>query len=116
MRPTVATVAGPYAVDPEFQFEYGDTLARLEGPEAGLPFLLKAARAAPELSGVRGETGKALLALGRAVEAIPHLEAGSAKDPALLLALSKAYRGAGRISDAERAQAKYRSKVGAKQD
>lgn len=109
-----APLAGMFADEPEFQFEYGDTLARLEGPEAGLPFLLRAAQAAPQLTGLRGELGKALLAVGRQAEAIPHLESASAKDATLLLALSRAYRSIGRIEEAERAQADYRTKVGKK--
>ncbi len=108
-------LAEQFANEPEFQFEYGDTLARLEGPAAGLPFLLRAEQAVPELTGVRGELGKALLAVGRMAEAIPHLEAASAKDATLLLALSRAYRSMGRTEDAERAQAEYRTKVGTKQ-
>ena len=107
-------LAGQFANEPEFQYEYGDTLARLEGPEVGLPFLLRAAQAEPALTGVRGELGKALLAIGRQAEAIPHLEAASAKDATLLLALSKAYRSIGRIEEAERAQAEYRTKLGKK--
>ena len=108
------SLAEQFADEPEFQYEYGDTLARLEGPEAGLPFLLQSAQAAPELTGVRGELGKGLLAVGRHLEAIPHLEAASAKDATLLLALSRAYRSVGRIEEAERAQTEYRAKLGTK--
>lgn len=115
-RKMFAPLAASFAGDPEFQYEYGDTLARLEGPEAGLPFLLKAAGAVPEMPGARGEAGKALLAVGRAGEAIPHLQAASEKDPTLLLALSRAYRQTGRTADAQRAQEEYRSKVGAGKD
>lgn len=111
-----ASLAASFAAEPEFQYEYGDTLARLEGPEAGLPFLLKSAQVAPEIPGARGEAGKALLAVGRASEAIPHLEAASQKDPALLLALSRAYREAGRTADAQRTQEEYRTKMGAGKD
>ena len=110
-----APLAGQFANEPEFQYEYGDTLARLEGPEVGLPFLLRAAQAEPALTGVRGELGKALLAIGRQAEAIPHLEAVPAKDATLLSALSKAYRSIGRIEEAERAQAEYRTRLGKKQ-
>ena len=113
-RKFYAPLAGQFADESEFQYEYGDTLARLEGPEAGLPFLLRAAQAAPELTGVRGELGKALLAVGRQAEAIPHLEAASTKDATLLLALSRAYRSVERIEEAERAQAEYRAKLGKK--
>lgn len=100
--------------DPEFQYEFGDTLARIDGPEAGLPYLRRAVEAKPTLIAARGELGKALLATGDAVSAVPHLEAASAADPVLLLPLSRAYRGAGRAADADRAQQQYRRQMGTK--
>lgn len=103
-----------HANDAEFQYEFGDTLARTDGPEAGLPHLRRAVDANPSLIAARGELGKALLAAGDAVSAVPHLEAAAASDPVLLLPLSRAYRGAGRAADAERAQQRYRQQMGAK--
>jgi tetratricopeptide (TPR) repeat protein len=99
------------ANEPEFQYEFGDTLVRMDGPEAGLPYLQKAVAAKPGLIAARGELGKALLAIGDAAGAIPHLEAASPHDAALLLPLSRAYRGAGREADAERAQEEYRRRI-----
>ena len=84
--------------------------------EPGLALLLRG-RCSRTRAGfaARAEAGKALLAVGRAVEAIPHLEAAAAKDLTLLLALSRAYRAAGRAADAARTQSEYRAKVGAQQ-
>ncbi|MBL8179337.1 MAG: tetratricopeptide repeat protein [Bryobacterales bacterium] len=100
--------------DPEFHYEFGDTLARTAGPEAALPHLRQAVEANPELLPARGELGKALLATGDAPSAIPHLEAASAAGPTLLLPLSRAYRAAGRTADADRAQQQYRRHLSAK--
>ncbi len=97
--------------DVEFNYEYGDTLVRIAGPEAGLPYLSKAVAKKPELLPARGEFGKALQALGRSGEAIPHLEEAAKADPMLLLPLSRAYRAAGRVSDADRTQTEYRRRV-----
>ena len=106
-----ANVATTFAQDADFNYEYGDTLARIEGPAAGVPYLERAAATKPTLLAARGELGKALQALGRNQEAIPHLEAASAADPVLLLPLSRAYRAMGRVADSERVQAEYRRQV-----
>lgn len=94
--------------DPTSQYEFGDTLVRLDGPEAGLAYL---ERAAETLLPARSELGKALLALDRPAEALPHLEAAATADPALLLPLSKALRAVGRTAEAAAAQAEYKRKL-----
>ncbi len=104
-------LAAPSPTEAAFHYEYGDTLARLEGPEAGLPFLLKAVEIDPKLLQARAELGKALVDLARGAEAIPHLEASVEIDPALLLPLSRAYRAAGRKEDADRTQQEYRRRM-----
>lgn len=104
-------VTQQFANEADYNYEYGDTLVRLEGPEAGLAYLEKAVAKQPDLLAARGELGKALQALGRAAEAIPHLEAASKGDPVLLLPLSRAYRAAGRTAEAEQTQAEYRKRV-----
>ena len=106
-----ATVATAFAQDADFNYEYGDTLARMEGPAAGVPYLARAAATQPGLLAARGELGKALQSLGQNQEAVPHLEAAAAADPALLLPLSRAYREMGRAADSERVQAEYRRQV-----
>ena len=106
-----ASVRGQFSQEAEFNYEYGDTLVRVEGPAAGVPYLERAVTKRPELLAARGELGKALQGLGRDQEAIPHLEAAASADSTLLLPLSRAYRETGRTADAARTQAEYRSKV-----
>lgn len=105
-------VAAQFAADGEFAYEYGDTLVRQEGPEAGLPHLRRAVAALPDLLPAQAEFGKALLETGAAAESIPHLEAASRQDETLLLPLSRAYRAAGRSADADRTQQEYRKRAG----
>ncbi|MCS7024150.1 MAG: tetratricopeptide repeat protein [Bryobacteraceae bacterium] len=105
------TLETEYWRQAEFQYEYGDVLARLDGPEEGLPYLRRAVEANPKLTAARGELGKALLALGDAAQATPHLEAASQQDVSLLLPLSRAYRALGRLADADRTLQQYRSQV-----
>ena len=106
-----ATVATAFAQDADFNYEYGDTLARMEGPAAGVRYLERAVATKPGLLAARGELGKALQSLGQNQEAISHLEAAAAADPALLLPLSRAYRATGRAADSERVQKEYRRQV-----
>jgi len=108
------TLEPAFAQEARFQYEYGDTLARADGPGAGLPYLRRAVEARPEWIAARGELGKALLATGDAAGAVPHLEAASHEDATLLLPLSRAYRESGREADADRALKEYRAKTAAK--
>ena len=107
-QPLFAAVEPSFAADSEFLYEYGDTLVRASGAEAGLPYLEKAVRAQPNLIPARGALGRALLELDRAAESVPHLEAAVSSDPALLLVLSRAYKKTGRVQDAARLEAEYR--------
>ena len=110
-RPLFVAIAPGFAVDAEFHFEFGDTLARLQGAAAGLAHLEKAVAAAPGLLPAHAALGRALLELGRPADALPHLETAAPEDPALLLPLSQAYRAVGRAEDAARAEAGYRARV-----
>lgn len=110
-RALFAAVEPQFARDPEFLYEYGDTLARIDGAESGLPYLEKAVHAAPGLIAARGALGRALLEVHRAAESVPHLEAAAPTDPALLMPLSRAYRATGRAEDASRAEAEYRKRL-----
>jgi tetratricopeptide (TPR) repeat protein len=112
-KPLFAALEGPYADNAEFQFEYGDTLMRLDGAEAGLQWLEKSVSADPALIPGRSALGRALLELGRASDAIPHLEMASKEDAAALLPLSRAYRSVGRASDAAQAEAQYKQRISA---
>ena len=109
-RPLYAASESRYAAEADFLYEYGDTLVRVDGPEAGLAYLEKAVKAAPNMAPAHGALGRALLALDRAADSIPHLEAASPTDPALLLPLSRAYKATGRLEEAARVEAEYRQK------
>ncbi|MEP7362162.1 MAG: tetratricopeptide repeat protein [Acidobacteriota bacterium] len=109
-----AQVEGAFAGEAEFLYEYGDTLARLDGAEAGLERLQKAVEKEPRLTAAHGALGRALLDVGKAAEAVPHLERAVAVDAALLLPLSKAYKAVGRAEDAARAEGEYKKKLGGK--
>lgn len=110
-RALYSKLAPRWSHDPEFNYEFGDTLMRIEGAEAGLPMLEKAVRDAPQLLAARGVLGRALLQTGRPGESIAHLEAAARQDPALLLPLSRAYRATGRTDDAARAEAEYKTSI-----
>lgn len=110
-RQLFASLDARYAGNAEFEFEYGDTLARLDGAAAGLARLERAVRKDAALTPARGALGRALLELSRPAEAIPHLEAASASDAAALVALGRAYRAVGRVSDASRVEAEYRQRI-----
>jgi tetratricopeptide (TPR) repeat protein len=102
--------------DGEFQYEFGDTLVRLEGAKSGLARLERAVTLLPGLIAARGALGRALLEAGRAAEAVPHLEAAGIQDPAALLPLSRAYRSVGRTEDAAQAEADYKKRMAAPQN
>jgi tetratricopeptide (TPR) repeat protein len=112
-RPLFAAIESHYSSEADLLYEYGDTLARLDGPDAGLPYLEKAVKTAPSLVPARGALGRVLLELNRAAESIPHLEAAAPADPTLLLPLSHAYKAMGRARDAARVEAEYRKTLAA---
>lgn len=95
----------------EFLYEYGDTLARVEGAEAGLDRLRKAVEKEPRLTAAHGALGRALLEVGKAAEAVPHLERAAPVDATLLLPLSRAYKATGRAEDAARVEAEYKRRL-----
>lgn len=96
-----------YSSNSDFNYEYGDSLMRLDGAEKALPYLEKATALVPG----RATLGKAYVELGRYAEAIPHLEAGVKTDPNLYLPLSTAYKQAGRVADSARALKLYREQI-----
>ena len=110
-RQGYASLVARWSNDPEFNYEYGDTLVRIEGVEAGLPLLEKAVKTAPELVAARGALGRALLQVGRAKESIPHLDAAAQQDATVLLPLSRAYKATGRLQEAARIEAEYKQRV-----
>lgn len=112
-RELFAQVEGVFGSEAEFLYEYGDTLARVEGAEAGLDRLRKAVEKEPRLTAAHGALGRALLDVGKAAEAVPHLERAAPVDAALLLPLSRAYKATGRAEDAARAEAEYKKRLSA---
>ena len=110
-KPLFASLASNYESNAEFHFEYGDTLVRLEGAEAGLSWLEKSVAADPTLLPAQAALGRALMELNRPADALPHLEIAAKTDPALLLPLSRAYRTLGRTEEATRAEAEYKSRI-----
>lgn len=110
-RPLFLRAELAFRKDAEFLYEFGDTLVRIEGAAAGLPYLERAVAAEPSLIAARAALGKALLEAGRHHDAIAHLEAAVSIDPALWLALSKAYRAVGRDADSEHATSEYRKRM-----
>lgn len=107
-RPLYAGAAGQHAGEPEFDFEYGDTLLRIEGAEQALPHLERA----QAILEARGALGRAYVELGRCTDAVPHLEAASNQDSSLLLPLSRCYGEAGRQAEARRVLEQYKQRSG----
>jgi len=112
-KPLYDSLASSNAADAEFLYEFGDTLARLDGAAAGIPHLERSLQIAPALIPARGALGRALLEVGRAAESIPHLSAAAPADVTLLLPLSRAYKATGRLEEAARVEAEYKKKVSA---
>ena len=110
-QPLFAALVVNYETNAEFQFEYGDTLMRLNGAEAGLPWLEKSVAADATLLPAQAALGRALLELNRPADAVPHLELAAKVDPALFLPLSRAYRALGRTAESARAEADYKSRI-----
>jgi predicted Zn-dependent protease len=110
-RPLFAALRPTFANDAEFLYEFGDTLARTQGSDAGLPLLERSVELAPELTPARGALGRALVEAGRHPEAIPHLTAAAPADATLLMPLSRAYKATGRVEDAARAEQQYRKSL-----
>lgn len=110
-KPLFVSLEASWASNAEFEFEYGDTLMRLDGAEAGLPWLQKAVRTDPVLLPAQSALGRALLELGRPAEAMPHLEIAAKEEAAALLPLSRAYRALGRANEAAQAEAEYKRRI-----
>jgi predicted Zn-dependent protease len=110
-RPLYESLSKAHESDPEFLYEYGDTLARVAGAAAGIPALQRCVAIEPGLTPARGALGRALLDTGRAEESIPHLAAAAPADVTLLMPLSRALKAAGRPEEAARVEAEYRKKL-----
>ncbi len=84
------------------EYELGDCTEKLDGPEPALPFYRQAVRLDPQLISARAALGRALIALNRPQDAIPHLEIAARAniDKSLWAALANSYRAVGRNRDA----------------
>jgi tetratricopeptide (TPR) repeat protein len=87
----------------------GDVLLARQQPEAAIPLLETAVRLDPGLAHAHGALGRAYALVGRPADAVPHLEKALPvdEDGSLRFQLARAYRAAGRSTDAERALAEW---------
>jgi predicted Zn-dependent protease len=94
---------------PEPAHLLGDVLLAQDQPERALPFLEKAVALEPAEPQARGALGRAYALLGRAADAIPHLQKAlpADTDGSLRYQLARSYQAAGRAEDAQRALQDY---------
>ncbi len=87
------------------EYELGDCVEKLAGPQAALAHYREALRLDGKMVVARGALGRALAAAQKPEEAIPHLElaAKAGIDRSLWVALANAYRAVGRVEDARQA-------------
>ncbi len=87
----------------------GDVLLAQQQPERALPFLEKAVALEPKHIYAQGALGRAYALLGRAADAIPHLEQGlpGDEDGSVRYQLARAYQAAGRTQEAQAALEEY---------
>ena len=103
---------------PEFNFLTGDLWLNQQEAAKALPYLEKAAAKAPRFLPARASLGRALMQVGRPVDAVAHLEAALSldTDASLHFQLARALQAAGRVEEAKQAMAKYQvlqAKLGA---
>ncbi|HEX9185996.1 MAG TPA: tetratricopeptide repeat protein [Vicinamibacteria bacterium] len=94
---------------PEASYLLGDVLLARQQPEPAIPLLEKAVRLAPGLLEAKGALGRAYALVGRAADAIPHLEQSlpADTDGSLRYQLARSYQAAGQAEAARRALADY---------
>lgn len=95
----------------ELHFILGDSLMNQQQPEQAVESLMKAVRLRPDYPAAHAVLGRALMQMGRAVEAIPHLEAAlpADSDGSLHFQLSRAYQDAGKPEQAAAAMKVYQA-------
>ncbi len=94
----------------ESWFLRGASLVNLQRPEKGIRDLEKALDLDPKLTPAHAAAGQAYLQMGKAAQAIPHLEAAAAtdRDGTVHYQLAQAYRETGDRARAAKAAARYR--------
>ena len=87
----------------------GDLFLAQQLPDKAEPFLAKAAKLAPNVLAARASYARALLALGKPKEALPHVTAALPLDTdgSLHIQLARAYQSIGQTEAAKLAMAKY---------
>lgn len=95
----------------EMQFVLGDSLMNQQQVEAAVSPLTKAVTLRPDYPAAHAVLGRALLQMGRAAEAIPHLVSAlpADSDGSLHFQLSRAYRDAGQAEKSAAALKIYQS-------
>jgi predicted Zn-dependent protease len=93
----------------ELNYLAGDILLYQQKVEPAVPFLQKAVKLSPELTGAHSALGRAYMDLGETEKAIPHLKLAlrSDEDGSLHFQLSRAYQKTGREQLARETLAKY---------
>ena len=93
----------------ELNYLVGDTVLDLQRAEEAIPFLKRAVERDPKLLAAHKSLARADLAVGKAVEAIPHLKAALApdEDGSLHYQLARAYQASGQPDLAKQALAVY---------
>src|SRR5450759_1029642 len=93
----------------EMHFILGDSLINQQQPEQAAESLRKAVGLRPDYPAAQAVLGRALMQMGRSVEAIPHLVAALPldSDGSLHFQLSRAYQDAGQAEKAAAAMKTY---------
>jgi predicted Zn-dependent protease len=93
----------------ELNYLTGDTLLDLQRAEKAIPLLTRAVRLDPKLLAAHKSLARADIAIGKAMEAIPHLKAAlvTDKDGSLHYQLAKAYQATGQPQLAKSMLAEY---------
>jgi predicted Zn-dependent protease len=96
----------------ELNFFAGDSYLRLEQPDNAVPYLASAVRYDPKLLPAHASLGLAYVRVGRAADAIKHLETALQLDDdgSLYYQLARAYQSAGEAVKAKQILEKYQDK------
>jgi tetratricopeptide (TPR) repeat protein len=90
---------------PDVEFMLGNSLLSQKKADAAIPYLVKAVTADPQFLPAHAALGRAYVAAGMHIAAVPHLERAESLDDdgSLHYQLAQAYKAAGRANDAARA-------------
>jgi predicted Zn-dependent protease len=94
---------------PEPSYLLGDVLLARQQPERAIALLEKAVRLEPTWAHAHGALGRAYALVGKAADAIPHLEKAlpADTDGSLRYQLARSYQATGRSDEAQKALAEY---------